>query len=97
MWPAVWSLVLGFMAFILFDFLSSCFTERSGGRNLHHLLRNSGQGRSELKPQAQKRCVEDSADASLRAQRSENTGPGRMMPFDDAQRTKFCPKRAESK
>jgi hypothetical protein len=93
----VWSLVLGFMAFILFDFLSSCFTERSGERNPRRLLRNSGQGRNASKPQTQKRGVEDSADASLRAQRIENTGPGRMVTFVDAQRTKFCPKRAESK
>jgi len=47
------------MSFSRFDFLSSCFTERSGERNSRRLLRNSGQGRNELKPQSQKRCVED--------------------------------------
>jgi hypothetical protein len=72
----VLSLVLGFMAFILFNFLSSCLTERSGEVNPRRLLRVCGQGCRELKSQARKRCLEDSADASLRAQRIENTGPG---------------------
>jgi hypothetical protein len=36
-----------------------------------------------LKPEAQQRCVEDSAEASLRAQQSENAGLCRKMPFPD--------------
>jgi hypothetical protein len=59
MWPTTLSLVLGFIAFILFDFLSSCFTGRASERNLRRSLRNPGQGRSELKPKAQACCFED--------------------------------------
>jgi hypothetical protein len=32
-------------------------------------------------PQAQQGCIEDNADASLRAQHSENAGLGKKMPF----------------
>jgi hypothetical protein len=93
----VWSLVLGFTVFILSDFLLSCFTERLCKHHRRRSLRNKGQGCSNFKSQVEKRCVEAIADASLRSQKSENTGPGRMMMCVDAQRTKFCPKRAELK